>query len=117
MDVLPDLQSDADVDALMARLAARLAGSGPQPAAPPAAAGPAPSSGDALVDLASAQELLAATIVRAMQVIAESLEEIHEDANPRLAAPGGPAPAHGRAPARRQTPSRGRRARARDTKR
>ena len=73
MDQLPDLRSDADVDALMARLRAKLAaqaspGEGPAPAVE--------RSGNALRDLLAVQEEHAAATIRAMQVIADTLEEI-----------------------------------------
>ena len=81
-DELPDLRSDADVDALMARIQARLAP--PVPANPPAApprGGDAPDV-DALTAYVAAQEQLAATMTRALQAIAESLEELGRDAQP-----------------------------------
>jgi hypothetical protein len=79
MDELPDLRSDADVDALMARLRARVAP--PVPSSPsPAAEQEAPGSSD---DLAAAQEGLVATMIRAMQTIADALDDLHTDEEPR----------------------------------
>lgn len=75
MDELPDLQSDADVDALMARLRARI-DSGP-PARPAIeAATPPVSLGDGIGELLAAQDAFAAAIVRAMSLIADTLEEV-----------------------------------------
>lgn len=75
MDELPDLQSDADVDALMARLRARI-DSGP-PARPAIeAATPPVSLGDGIGELLAAQDAFAAATVRAMSLIADTLEEV-----------------------------------------
>jgi hypothetical protein len=73
MDQLPDLQSDADVDALMARIRARLA----TPAAPGPAPAPAPElSGSALRDFLATQEECASVMLRTMQLLADTLEEL-----------------------------------------
>ena len=93
MDQLPDLQSDADVDALMARLRAQLAG--PASTAPAITAAATERSGNALRDLFAVQEEYAAATCRALQLIAETLEEIgHEAERPRAARtqPGAVAP-------------------------
>jgi hypothetical protein len=94
MDQLPDLQSDADVDALMARLRAQLAG--PASTAPAITGAAATErSGNALRDLLAVQEEYAAATCRALQLIAETLEEIgHEAERPRAARtqPGAVAP-------------------------
>jgi hypothetical protein len=79
MEQLPDLRSDADVDALMARLRAKLAahtspGEGPAPAVE--------RSGNALRDLLAVQEEHASATIRAMQVIADTLEEMQARAEP-----------------------------------
>ena len=82
MDQLPDLQSDADVDALMARLRAKLAG--PALTGPAIAAASTERSGNALRDFLSVQEEYAAATCHALQLIAETLEEIgHEAERPR----------------------------------
>jgi hypothetical protein len=76
MDHLPELQSDADVDALMARLRARI-DAGP-PTRPVAAAPPAPAVAalaDDLHTLLVAQEAFASTVVRAMTLVVETIEE------------------------------------------
>jgi hypothetical protein len=73
---LPDLQTDADVDALMARLRARIV---PEPPAPPAETGEPRSFADTFDDLVAAHEGLASSMVRAMEVIVETLEEIAPD--------------------------------------
>ena len=68
MDELPELHSDADVDALMARLRARVAP--PQAAAVPAEPSTRQAaSDDAVRDLVAAQDTFASTVVRAMQVM------------------------------------------------
>ena len=75
MDELPDLQSDADVDALMARLRARIdvqtvTSSG-------AVRGQSP--GEQLNDLGNllaAQDTFAAAVVRAMELMVATLEEV-----------------------------------------
>ena len=92
MDQLPDLQSDADVDALMARLQPR---AGPASTAPAITAAATERSGNALRDLLAVQEEYAAATCRALQLIAETLEEIgHEAERPRAARtqPGAVAP-------------------------
>src|SRR5688500_5615773 len=68
MDDLPDLQSDADVDALMGRLRAKLApvSLAPVSSAPSAGAPPMPATTGAFGELVAAQEALVVTIVRAM---------------------------------------------------
>jgi hypothetical protein len=113
MEQLPDLRSDADVDALMARLRARLA-----PAAQPRQSPDLPDerSGNALRDFLAVQEEHAAEVLRAMQVIADTLEDLRAEAeamqvsqshaaqlpsNTASVAPVGGLPRVGRAPARR----------------
>ena len=83
MDQLPDLQSDADVDALMARLRAKLAR--PESTAPATAAASTERSGNALRDFLAVQEEYAAATCHALQLIAETLEEIGEVERPRAA--------------------------------
>lgn len=76
MDELPELQSDADVDALMARLRARVVPP-PAPAAEPAQPSTRPAStDDAVRDLVAAQDTFAASVVRAMQMMVEALEDL-----------------------------------------
>jgi len=81
---LPDLQTDADVDALMTRLRARIE---PDPPAPSAGTGEPPSFADTFDDLVAAHEGLASSMVRAMEVIVETLEEIAPDFDEPAPAP------------------------------
>jgi hypothetical protein len=81
---LPDLQTDADVDALMARLRARIE---PEPPAPTAETGEPRSFADTFDDLVAAHEGLASSMVRAMEVIVETLEEIAPDCGEAAPAP------------------------------
>ena len=78
MDQLPDLQSDADVDALMARVRAKLVVAAP-------AAGPAATSersGNALRDFLAVQEEYASAMIHALDVIGAALEDFdHEKEN------------------------------------
>jgi hypothetical protein len=95
MDELPELHSDADVDALMARLRARVTPL--QAAAVPAEPSTRPAtSDDAVRDLVAAQDTFAATVVRAMQVMVE----VFEDLEPARQATGSPTRAR-RAPGTR----------------
>ena len=97
MDKLPELQSDADVDSLMARLQAKL---GPSPAATSEITPPSPSSDVTLRDLFNLQQELVSVVTRAMQLIVETLDDVDADrderrspaAKPkRVNAPAGPA--------------------------
>ena len=100
MDELPELHSDADVDALMARLRARVAP--PQAAAVPAEPSTRPAtSDDAVRELVAAQDTFAATVVRAMQVMVE----VFEDLEPARRLTGSPTRAR-RAPGTRIPASR-----------
>lgn len=101
MDELPDLQSDADVDALMARLRARI-DSGP-PARPAFEVAPSASPGDGLGDLLAAQDVFAAAVVRAMALIADTLEEVAAAGRGAAASPRAAARLRG---GRRTTPRR-----------
>jgi len=76
MDQLPDLQSDADVDALMARVRAKLV-----VAAPIAAPAVATSAcrGNALQDFLAAQDEYASAMLHAFEVIADALEDLHDE--------------------------------------
>ena len=76
MDQLPDLQSDADVDALMARVRAKLV-----VAAPPGAAAVATAerSGSSLRDFLAVQEEYASALVRALEVIGSTLEDFDDE--------------------------------------
>ena len=79
MDQLPDLQSDADVDALMARVRAKLVVAAP--AAGPAAA-TSERSGNALRDFLAVQEEYASAMIHALDVIGAALEDFdHEKEN------------------------------------
>jgi hypothetical protein len=76
MDELPDLRSDADVDALMARLRARIA---PPPARVAVSEAGAAASPDGIRDLLALQEALASAVARAMTAMVEALEEFGVD--------------------------------------
>jgi hypothetical protein len=80
MDELPDLQSDADVDALMARLRAK-AGAAATPGQ--GTAPPVERSGNALRDFLAVQEEYASAVFHAMQVIADALEDMQDQADGR----------------------------------
>ena len=81
MDELPDLQSDADVDALMARLRARATppSSPSVSTATDAQVSPA-ATGDPIRDLVAAQDAFATAVMRALQMIAETLEDLQSAA-------------------------------------
>jgi len=83
MDQLPDLQSDADVDALMARVRAKLVVGAP-PASSPATT--AERSGNALRDFLAVQEEYASTMRHALEVIGAALEDF-DDAKRENTAP------------------------------
>jgi hypothetical protein len=72
MDELPDLRSDADVDALMARLRARIT---PPPARVAVTNAATAASPDGTGDLVAQQEALASAVARAMTAMVEALEE------------------------------------------
>jgi hypothetical protein len=76
MDQLPDLQSDADVDALMARVRAKLVVAGPA-----AAPGSATSerSGNALRDFLAVQEEYASAVIHALDVIGAALDDFDQE--------------------------------------
>jgi hypothetical protein len=76
MDQLPDLQSDADVDALMARVRAKLVVA--TPAGTPAAA-TSERSGNALRDFLAVQEEYASAMIRALDVIGAALEDFDQE--------------------------------------
>lgn len=75
MDQLPDLQSDADVDALMARVRAKLMVAAP--AAAPAAT--SERSGNALRDFLAVQEEYASAMIQALDVISAALEDVDDE--------------------------------------
>lgn len=77
MDQLPDIQSDADVDALMARIRAKLAPPASSSQAPDSLA---PPSGNALRDFLTVQEEHASTMVHALRVIADVFEDLQAEA-------------------------------------
>lgn len=90
MDELPDLRSDVDVDALMARIRARITPPPPRTVAPAAGAA---GTVDGTSDLVALQEAFASTVVRAMAVIVDALEEFAIDdraSTPRPARPRTP---------------------------
>ena len=97
MDELPDLRSDADVDALMARLRARVAPSIPSPSSPAAVQETTGSSDD----LAAAQEGLVATMIRAMQTIADALDDLETGHEPQQVQKTKPRPRTPTAPRRK----------------
>ncbi len=106
MDELPDLQTDADVDALMGRLRARLL---PLPAPSPtpirrdaAARSEAAVTADegVMAQLVAAQEGLATAVLRTLAAIADTRAARDADAAAPAATPA-PAPA-GRVPGRRR---------------
>jgi hypothetical protein len=105
MDELPELTNDADVDALMARVRARV-----QPPSQPGSqqTTPAALSGSALAEFLAAQQEFAAAMVRAMTVIADTFEELQADAErPRSETAGDTAkPAKAMRPSRRTGGSR-----------
>jgi hypothetical protein len=88
MDELPDLTSDADVDALMTRLRARLE----PPPAPPARDAAGGEFAVAFDNLVAAHEGLAASMVRAMEVIVDTIEEFAVEQHPAPAAAPAVAP-------------------------
>jgi hypothetical protein len=113
MDELPDLQTDADVDALMGRLRARVA---PPVAAMPivrkeAGEAPPPPATGGLAELLSAQETLTGVMMRAMTAIAEALDELHagDGGAPVSAAPARRRQLTGTAVPARKRSARGRR--------
>ena len=89
MDELPELRSDEEVDALLARLRAKVA---------PPTTHRAPtqivsdSSGHALTELLSAQAEATKAIVRALQVLAEAVEELEGPRAPGPRTAEGPRP-------------------------
>ena len=85
MDQLPDLQSDADVDALMARVRAKLVV--PAPAAASALAAPE-RAGNALRDFLAVQEEYASAMIHALDVIGAALEDL-DDEKENTGRPGG----------------------------
>ena len=86
MDQLPDLQSDADVDALMARVRAKLVVAAP--AAGPAAA-TSERSGNALRDFLAVQEEYASAMIHALDVIGAALEDFDHDEKENTGRRGG----------------------------
>jgi len=76
MDQLPDLLSDADVDALMARVRAKLVVAAP-PSAPAVAT--AEPSGNALRDVLAVQEEYASAMIHALEVIGAALEDFVDE--------------------------------------
>jgi hypothetical protein len=71
MDELPELQSDEEVDALLARLRATIA-----PPAPRAHTHTAERATDALSDFLSVQGEATTTIARALKLLAEEVEDV-----------------------------------------
>jgi hypothetical protein len=75
MDDLPDLSSDADVDALMARLRSKLPAASPP--SPRSDAPPAPT--EESDDCVALEAELASLIARAMQVVSDTLDDLETD--------------------------------------
>jgi hypothetical protein len=76
MDQLPDLQSDADVDALMARIRAKLVVAAPSV---PSAIPTSEASGNALRDFLAVQEEYASTMTHALEVIGAALDDLDDE--------------------------------------
>ena len=83
MDELPELQSDEEVDALLARLRATIAPPVPQTQAHTAA----DSATDALTDFLNVQGEATTTIARALTLLAEEVDELGAE-GPRPQASG-----------------------------
>jgi hypothetical protein len=82
MDELPDLRSDEDVDALMARLRARItppAPSNPQIGMSHTGAPPSGATSPALAEFLGAQGEATETMARALRVLAEAIEDLAID--------------------------------------
>ena len=97
MDQLPELRSDADVDAMMARLRAKLV---PVPASSPDVPRPAATPDNPLRDLFTLQKELTTTVTRALRLMIDALDDLAADDDTRAAAGAkrsvrmpGPAPA------------------------
>lgn len=88
---VPPLQTDADVDALMARLRARLQEPATSPAGDESDQAPLAATLD---DLIAAHDGLASSVVRAMEAIVDTLEDMAADGDrvfrhaPRLSSTG-----------------------------
>jgi hypothetical protein len=106
MDELPELKNDADVDALMTRVRARV-----QPPSQPSSQQDAQAapSGSALAEFLAVQQEFAAAMVRAMTVIADTFEDFQaDDERPRSDTAADTArPAKTTRPGRRTHASRG----------
>jgi hypothetical protein len=84
IDRLPELTTDADVDALMRRLRGKIASpqTSPVSSARPGAQPPSlPASDDPLRDFLAAQGELNASVVRALQAVWETLDELAQHAS------------------------------------
>ena len=84
MDELPELQSDEEVDALLARLRTTIAPPAPRTHAH-RASDPAT---DALSDFLSVQGEATTTIARALKLLAEEVEDVALEAGPRAQGSG-----------------------------
>lgn len=76
---LPELRSDQDVDALLARLRAKIAPAAPQAPQPHGSADP---SSNALADFLTAQGEATATMVRALHMLADTIDELAAETHP-----------------------------------
>ena len=85
MDELPELRSDEEVDALLARLRTKVAP--PTPHASPAPIAP-DSSSHAFTDFLAAHEEATKTMARALHVLAEAVEELDIEEGPRAQGSG-----------------------------
>jgi hypothetical protein len=95
IDRLPELTTDADVDALMRRLRGKIASpqTSPVSSARPGTQPPSlPASDDPLRDFLAAQGELNASVVRALQAVWETLDELAQHASTDTARVMGPQP-------------------------
>ena len=101
MDELPELRSDEDVDALMARLRAKLGPGVTLASESPPSSEP---SSDPWGDFLNAQGQFTATMLHAVQVLTDAVDELQEVPPVVAAATSKPSPREARAP--RSTTSR-----------
>ncbi|HKE88063.1 MAG TPA: hypothetical protein VKB50_30110 [Vicinamibacterales bacterium] len=113
MDELPDLRTDEDVDALLARLRAKIAPSVSSSTDISAATDALPDQApDALTGFIAAHGDATATMVRALKVLADAIDDLAPE-GPRLQASGLSSKASSGARGPSPKPSRSRRERRR----